>query len=50
MIEQYLARLERAKRTKQRLGGDETFWGIEIPLATIETHFQQSSEEEQGDP
>src|SRR5690606_39263207 len=30
-IDQYLLRLPGAKRSKQRLGGSETFWGVEVP-------------------
>ena len=45
-IEQYLERFDGAKRSRQRLGGEETFWGIEIPLETVWTHFHQSDDNE----
>lgn len=45
-IGQYLMRLNGATKTKQRLGGNQTFWGIEIPFTTINEIFHDEHDEE----
>lgn len=43
-IDQYLLRIPGAKRSRQRLGGQELFWGVEIPnesIATIMGHNRE---------
>jgi hypothetical protein len=39
-IDQYLMRLPGSKRSRQRLGGDERFSGVEIPLDTVLSLFK----------
>ncbi|HEY3392415.1 MAG TPA: hypothetical protein VGK58_06900 [Lacipirellulaceae bacterium] len=45
-IDQYLLRLRGARRSQQRLGGDERFQGIEIPMDTVREFFEADIDDE----
>jgi hypothetical protein len=45
-IEQYLGRLPGAKFNRQRLGGNERFDGIEVPMDTIDSIFGANERDE----
>ncbi len=45
-IDQYLLRFKGARRSQQRLGGDERFAGVEVPDDTIRKSFHECEDEE----
>lgn len=48
-IDQYLMRFRGACHSRQRLGGDERFNGVEVPMQEVRTLFESNSEEDSED-
>jgi len=45
-LDQYLLRFNGAARSRQRLGGEERFWGVGIPMETISEIFESGKDSE----
>jgi hypothetical protein len=45
-VGEHLMRLKGARRERHRLGGDERFNGVEIPMSTVREVFDAKSDEE----